>query len=52
MQYMFPIYGDEAAIAAESLECRDLDEAISWAARMPACGGGCVEIRPMLEMPT
>jgi hypothetical protein len=32
------------------LNCRDLDEAISWAARIPtACGGGigCIEIRPM-----
>ena len=33
------------------LECRDLDEAIAWAAKMPACAGGCVEIRPMIEMP-
>jgi hypothetical protein len=32
------------------LNCRDLDEAIAWAARIPtACGGGigCIEIRPM-----
>jgi hypothetical protein len=32
------------------LECKDLDEAIAWAARIPTeCGGasGCVEIRPM-----
>jgi hypothetical protein len=32
------------------LNCRDLDEAISWAERIPtACGGGigCIEIRPM-----
>ena len=32
------------------LTCRDLDEAIEWAARIPtACGGndGCVEIRPL-----
>ena len=32
------------------LECKDLDEAIEWAARIPtACQGrgGCVEIRPM-----
>jgi hypothetical protein len=31
------------------LDCKDLDEAIEWAARLPtACGGadGCVEIRP------
>lgn len=32
------------------LDCKDLDEAIAWAARIPtACGGlqGCVEIRPL-----
>ncbi len=32
------------------IECKDLDEAIEWAARIPtACQGrgGCVEIRPM-----
>jgi len=32
------------------LDCRDLDEAIAWARRIPtACGGGegCVEIRPI-----
>ena len=36
------------------LECADLDEAISWASRIPsACGGatGCIEIRPVKEMP-
>lgn len=33
------------------LDCRDLDEAIGWAAEMPACAGGCIEIRPMLELP-
>lgn len=33
------------------LDCRDLDDAISWASKMPACAGGCVEIRPMIEMP-
>ena len=34
------------------LECRDLDEALEWAARIPtACAGGtgCVEVRPMRE---
>lgn len=34
------------------LECKDLDDAIAWAARMPMCGGGCVEIRPQLEIPS
>ena len=33
------------------LDCADLDEAIGWAAKMPACGGGCVEIRPLVEIP-
>src|SRR4051794_15337512 len=35
------------------IECRDLDEAIEWARKMPtACQGGegCVEIRPIHEM--
>ncbi len=34
------------------LDCRDLDEAIAWAAKIPtACKGraGCVEIRPVHE---
>jgi hypothetical protein len=36
------------------LDCRDLDEAIRWAARIPTgCGGGhgCIEIRPFRSMP-
>lgn len=36
------------------LECKDLDEAIAWAARIPTgCGGGegCIEIRPIRAMP-
>jgi hypothetical protein len=36
------------------LECKDLDEAIQWAARIPTgCGGhyGCIEIRPFRNMP-
>lgn len=35
------------------LDCRDLDEAIAWASRIPTeCGGaqGCVEIRPLRHM--
>lgn len=35
------------------LNCRDLDEAIEWAARIPTlCGGGegCVEIRPLRDL--
>jgi hypothetical protein len=39
------------------LDCKDLDEAIQWAARIPTgCGGdhGCIEIRPFraIAMPT
>lgn len=36
------------------LECRDLDEALRWAARIPtACKGsdGCIEVRPLFELP-
>lgn len=35
------------------LDCKDLDEAIEWAARIPtACGGGtgCIEVRPIQEI--
>jgi len=37
------------------LECKDLDEALEWAARLvpgTACGGapGCVEVRPIHEI--
>ena len=36
------------------LDCKDLDEAIGWAARIPtACKGGqgCIEIRPIMGLP-
>lgn len=36
------------------LDCRDLDEAIGWAVKIPtACkgGDGCIEIRPIAELP-
>lgn len=36
------------------LECKDLDEALAWAARIPtACKGsdGCIEVRPLAELP-
>jgi hypothetical protein len=36
------------------LDCRDLDEAIEWAGRIPtSCKGdrGCVEIRPIADLP-
>jgi hypothetical protein len=37
------------------IDCRDLDEALEWAKRIPAtCQGseGCVEIRPIHEIET
>jgi len=35
------------------LACQDLDEAIAWASKIPICGGGrgCIEIRPLRELP-
>jgi hypothetical protein len=36
------------------LDCKDLDEAIVWAAQIPTtCGGslGSIEIRPLQELP-
>ena len=36
------------------LDCKDLDEAISWASKIPtACKGsdGCIEIRPLIAIP-
>lgn len=36
------------------LDCKDRDEAIAWAAKIPtACGGlqGCVEVRPLPGLP-
>jgi hypothetical protein len=36
------------------LECKDLDEAIEWAMRIPSsCKGaeGCIEIRPIADLP-
>jgi hypothetical protein len=33
------------------LDCADLDEALRWAAAIPAARFGCVEIRPVMEMP-
>ena len=31
------------------LECKDLDEAIEWAARIPGAQSGTIEIRPIME---
>ena len=32
------------------LECKDLDEALQYAARIPSAQFGCIEVRPILEM--
>lgn len=37
------------------IDCRDLDDAIDWAKKIPSgCRGapGCIEIRPLLELPS
>jgi hypothetical protein len=31
------------------VECADLDEALKWAALIPAAGGGSVEVRPLVN---
>jgi hypothetical protein len=31
------------------LDCKDLDEAIGWAARIPGAQGGSVEVRPVMD---
>ena len=31
------------------LDCKDLDEAIEWAAKIPGAQSGCVEVRPVLD---
>jgi hypothetical protein len=31
------------------LECRDLDEALKWAAEIPSVGRGPVEVRPIMD---
>ncbi len=32
------------------LDCKDLDEAIHWASRIPSVGTGSVEVRPVMPM--
>ena len=36
------------------IDCKDLDEALELAAKIPTCGGenGCIEIRPLPGLPT
>jgi hypothetical protein len=31
------------------LECKDLDEALDWAAKIPGAKTGCVEVRPVIQ---
>jgi hypothetical protein len=31
------------------IECKDLDEALKWAAEIPSVGRGPVEVRPIME---
>ena len=31
------------------LECKDLDEALDWASRIPGAKTGCVEVRPVIQ---
>ena len=31
------------------LECRDLDEAVEWAAKVPGAQSGSVEVRPVMD---
>ena len=32
------------------LECKDLDEAIKWAAKIPDAARGSIEVRPIMQM--
>ncbi len=34
------------------LDCKDLDEAIAWAAKIPDANGGTIEVRPIWEFET
>jgi hypothetical protein len=41
----------EALTGFYILECADLDEALKWAAQIPASWQGATEIRPLIPMP-
>ena len=32
-----------------ALECKDLDEALAWAARIPEAKSGAIEVRPVID---
>lgn len=40
----------EAIAGFYMLDCENLDQAIEWAARIPAARVGAIEVRPILEM--
>ena len=31
------------------VDCKDLDEALEWASRIPTAKSGCVEVRPVIQ---
>ena len=31
------------------VDCKDLDEAIEWASKIPHAVSGCVEVRPVIQ---
>ena len=33
------------------VDCKDLDEALKWAAEIPSAGRGPVEVRPIMDFP-
>ena len=33
------------------LDCKDLDEALDWAAKIPAASHGAIEVRPFMDLP-
>lgn len=39
----------EALTGFYLLECADLDEAVAWAAKIPAAWDGAVEVRPVIQ---
>ena len=40
----------EALTGFYLLDCADLDEALAWAAQVPAAWGGAVEVRPVIPL--
>jgi hypothetical protein len=34
------------------IDCKDLDEAIQWAAKIPTAGSGSIEVRPVVLFET